>query len=109
MFSLVSVLVLKGKPKENYWKTNPSRLRDLSGDSFWVSLYSVFSLSLVLERGEYTVWAALDMLWASPFSVSPTQPALGLLVRDFRLASFGLFWLALALSFASLSSFTRNK
>ena len=55
------------------------------------------------------MWGVLDLLWAPPFSVSPTQPALGLLVRDFRLASSGLFWLALALSFASLSSFTRNK
>ena len=37
LFVLVSVLVLKEKPKENYWKTNPSRLRDLSGASFWAS------------------------------------------------------------------------
>ena len=37
--------------------------------------------------------------WDSPFSISPTQPALGLLLRDFpwvspcRLASSGLLWL----------------
>ena len=44
-----------------------------------------------------------------------SQPALGVLLRDFpsvfpcRLASSGLLWLALAPSFLSLSSFTRNK
>ena len=137
---LVLVLFLKGKPKENYWKTNPSRLRGLSGASFWVSLASAcsgapspglpLSLSLLassgllwlalppsflslssftrnkeeirlwglsgasvwgplsflfhaLRREENTVWAALDLLWAPPFSISPTQPALGRLLRDF--------------------------
>ena len=43
------------KPKENYWKTNPSRLRGLSGASFWVSPSSVISLSHVTERGEYSL------------------------------------------------------
>ncbi len=42
---LVPVLVLQGKPKDNYWKTNPSRLRDLSGASFWASPSSVSACS----------------------------------------------------------------
>ena len=80
---LVSVLALKGKPKENYWKTNPSRLRDLSGASFW----------------------------ACPSSVSACSgaPSPGLPLSLSLLASSGLLWLALPPSFLSLSSFTRNK
>ena len=78
---LVSVLVLKGKPKENYWKTNPSRLRDLSGASFWASLASACS----------------------------GAPSPGLPLSLSLLASSGLLWLALPPSFLSLSSFTRNK
>ena len=82
-FSLffVSVLVLKEKPKENYWKTNPSRLRDLSGASFWASLASACS----------------------------GAPSPGLPLSLSLLASSGLLWLALPPSFLSLSSFTRNK
>ena len=80
-FCLVSVLVLKGKPKENYWKTNPSRLRDLSGASFWAPLASACS----------------------------GAPSPGLLLSLSLLAPSGLLWLALVPSILSLSSFTRNK
>ena len=74
----------------------------LSEASFWASPSSVSSLTQqgrnpslgplrsfglgplpflfhALRREENTVWAALDL----PFSISPTQPALGLLLRDF--------------------------
>ena len=52
----------------------------LSGASVWA--LCIFSFTRYGER-KNTVWAALDLLWASPFSISPTQPALGLLLRDF--------------------------
>ena len=72
---------MEGKPKENDWKTNPSRLRGLSGASFWVSLASACS----------------------------GAPSPGLPLSLSLLASSGLLWLALPPSFLSLSSFTRNK
>ena len=53
------------------------RLWGLSGASVWA--LCIFSFTRYGERK--------NTVWASPFSVSPTQPALGLLVRDFRLAS----------------------
>ena len=49
----------------------------LSGASVWA--LCIFSFTRYGER-KNTVWAALDLLWASPCSISPTQPALGLLL-----------------------------
>ena len=45
------------------------RLWGLPGASVpvWASPSSVFSLARVTERGENILWAALDLLWASPW------------------------------------------
>ena len=48
------------------------RLWGLSGASVWA--LCIFSFTRYGET-KNTVWAAQDLLWASPFSISPTQPA----------------------------------
>ena len=97
-FFFVSVLVLKEKPKENYWKPNPSRLRGPSGASFWVSPSSVISLSHVTERGEYRLGCSGPPLGPSflffSYSACSGAPSPGLPL-SLSLSS-GLLWTPLA-------------
>ena len=90
---LVLVLVPQRNPKENYSKTNPSRLRDLSGASFWACPSSVSAcsgapspglpLSLSLSSG--LLWAPLagsGPLLAREYSLGRSGSALGFLISQ---------------------------